>query len=247
MVTLDLNTWLTIVFGFVGVISLTLFLVFRERKGLHYAVIDDTIIEKVPKLLENVVILYDTNAVSSVAVTKMAIWNGGNRALDNRVLETTDPLRIATPRGAERLDASILGVTRDVFNIRFQEFDEQLLFKFDFLSPGHGCIIQVIHTSPDEETGLSLEGYLKGVKIRRRTNIGAGDSEQLSFVNRRWTNVKRFLILLFGLVYPAFFTIIFLTFTTWQLALAAVLTWSLWCYAVWGAWPKFPRRLRAIS
>ena len=102
--------------------------------------------------------------VPKVTLTKVAIWNSGNTTLSAADIVGADPLRIVLSAGSRVLEAALLVRTRDVnaltLNTR-RHIDNELECRFDYLDPGDGAVIQLIHTGT---TNVHVVGTLRGVR-----------------------------------------------------------------------------------
>jgi hypothetical protein len=81
----------------------------------------------------------------------------------------SDPLRIIVSEGSSILDTAVLNRTRlanDVSCALRPDSGNEIECRFDYLDPGDGALIQLIHTGTDKvQVSGSLRGLPKGVLI----------------------------------------------------------------------------------
>jgi hypothetical protein len=110
--------------------------------------------------------LFKGHKVPNVTLSRVAIWNIGNTTLKGDQITTSDPLRIVTSNGSVILETTIRACTRKVndfsCSLRFGVSNE-VECRFDYLDPGDGALIQLIHTG--NET-VSVTGTLRGMPKR---------------------------------------------------------------------------------
>jgi hypothetical protein len=134
----------------------------RERVQLLYRFVDTELVETKSDPTDPIQILFEDRPVPRVNKTVLYVWNAGRKTGEGSNVLARDPLRIAIPGDGHVLRARVLEVTRDVNNVTVQvPSDNQATIAFDFLDPGDGAAIEVIHTGAADER--RLEGTLKGI------------------------------------------------------------------------------------
>lgn len=116
------------------------------------------------RLAEEVAISYKGESVPRLAVATVYLWNAGNETLHGAALIPLDPVR-ATVQGEGRiLNAQIERNPRPACNaqVRVDDSLNSVSVAFDFLDPGDGFSVRVLHTGAKAQ--VRIDGSLKGVK-----------------------------------------------------------------------------------
>lgn len=148
----------------------------KERKRIGYVLRTNSIVRGGDGHIENLSITYNGSEVDSVLITKIAIWNSGNRVLSPGDFAALDPLAIGF--GTNRLlDSQLLCESEDNNQIQINNSrKDDLCISFDYIEPGQGAVIQLIHTGQSEE--ISIRGKIKGGVISQwqGDNVGGAIS-----------------------------------------------------------------------
>lgn len=139
----------------VGVIGLVLYL--KSRIGARPMCLMKTLrlLGKIEQQLPpEVQILYQGGSVPRLSLTHVYIWNGGRETILGSQIVQDDTLRCVFPQtnlGDHRiLKANVASVTRLVNKFTVQihpEKKNEAILSFDFLDPGDGARIDLLHTS----------------------------------------------------------------------------------------------------
>ena len=127
------------------------------------------------------------------------IWNAGKKTVRSADIVAHDPLQFHFC--GEVLNVRIRKVTREVIRITADtpgEMQETVRCGFEFLDPGDGCVLEVLHTGSDEVpkcTGTII-GFPKGLQYWGRAWASSGSSRRERRVNRTFA----VLMLILGLV-----------------------------------------------
>jgi hypothetical protein len=180
------QNWLSTTVGLIGLIvgSIGIFLAFSFRprprlaaqvNSLELVGVDDAVL---PNEIE---FLYRGKKVPKVTLSRIAIWNIGNTTLRGDQIVESDPLRVVMAEGSNLLEVGILNRTREVNGFStFPRSDRlnEFVCTYDYLDPGDGALIQVIHTgTADVEFAGTIRGIQKPVlnftflNKRRRTHF----------------------------------------------------------------------------
>jgi hypothetical protein len=162
------QNWIGSVVGVVGIIiGAILAYSFRTRSRL--AAKTNTLVLVGPNavLSNEIEFLFRGNKVPKVTLSRIAIWNIGNTTIKGEQIVNSDPLRIIVSEGSSILDTTILNRTRlanDVSCALRKNTENEVEYRFDYLDPGDGALIQLIHTGTDKvQVSGSLRGLPKGV------------------------------------------------------------------------------------
>lgn len=107
-------------------------------------------------------IRFSGTVVPRITASTIVIWNCGDRTIRGSDLVDGDPLRVDLTEGGIILKHAILRQTRSVnaWNIT-QPSPNRIALTFDFLDPGDGITIEVIHSQP--ASSLDLLGTIRGI------------------------------------------------------------------------------------
>ena len=159
----DPGTAIGLGLGLLG-IALTVFLYFRakERPRPVFATLSHSLLHgDAPGLPRSVEILYGGRPVPALVKAYVAIWNDGRRTLDGADIASADPLRIDFEDETEVLRVRLVQRTREVNCVTCEPKDSTLYLAFDFLDPGDGALIEILHTSA--RATPKVMGTIKGV------------------------------------------------------------------------------------
>ncbi len=99
-------------------------------------------------LPDEVVVTYKGISVSRLAKTMMVLWNNGTEVVDRKDIVDSDPVLIIFTEEVRILSYSVIKRTRDVNGLSLSRFDgvgNILKVDFDYLDPGDGFLIEVLH------------------------------------------------------------------------------------------------------
>jgi hypothetical protein len=165
------------VFGLLGVIigliGILLYLKSRVRgKPTCFMRCIRLIGEQEQALPEEVKIVFNKVPVPRVSITTAYFWNDGRETIYGKQIVDSDPLRFEFEAPAEILKVHIRSCTREVNKIGVEPYFENFDFQsarlgFDYLDPGDGARIEILHTSTEKYPRLkgSLRGLPRGIKL----------------------------------------------------------------------------------
>jgi hypothetical protein len=164
------QNWIGTLIGIVGiVIGVILAYSFKPRSRLAAQTNTLGLLGPNAVLPTEIEFLFRGAKVSNVAMSRIAIWNIGNTTIKGDQMVSSDPLRIVTSKGSSILEVTIRHCTRQVNGVSCvlrEGTTNDVECRFDYLDPGDGALIQLIHTGSDDVTVLgTLRGVPKGVLI----------------------------------------------------------------------------------
>lgn len=162
------QNWIGSLVGVVGIIiGAILAYSFRSRSRLAAQTNTLDLVGPNAVLSNEIEFLFRGNNVPKVTLTRVAIWNIGNTTIKGDQIVDSDPLRIIVSEGSSILDTAVLNRTRpanDVSCALRPDSENEIECRFDYLDPGDGALIQLIHTGTDKvQVSGSLRGLPKGV------------------------------------------------------------------------------------
>ena len=100
----------------------------------------------------------------NVTVTKILIWNNGNQRLNKEEITRNNPITISIDEKYKILDILVIKVSNKNSEFDFQSIStSSYVLHFEYMNPMQGCVIQVVHTAPNEDS-ISLHCELKNGK-----------------------------------------------------------------------------------
>ena len=143
--------WIGSLIGLIGLIAAILFYrTSRINARLCFQVQALRLIGREYQALpDEIEILYKGNKVDRLTKVNIVIWNSGKATLDGNNLIKEDPVRFEVNKDERILSANVLKTTRKY--IDFKAFvntkaENQLLCSFEYLDPGDGAVIELLHT-----------------------------------------------------------------------------------------------------
>jgi hypothetical protein len=109
-------------------------------------------------------IFYKGSSITRVTRTQIVFWNSGKSLLQGNDVVKEDPLRFVFEASGLILNAAVVKMTRPTnkFTVNLHpERSNELVCGFDYLDPGDGATIEVLHTA---ENGFpNCHGTIRGV------------------------------------------------------------------------------------
>lgn len=166
--------WIGTTVGVIGVlIGAILAYAFKPRSRLAAQTNTLELVGPNSVLPNEIEFLFRGDKVSNVTLSRVAIWNTGNTTVRGAQIVESDPLRIAVSNGAHILETTVLRRTREVNDVSCvlrQDTGSAAEFRFDYLDPGDGALVQLIHTGNAEIRVIgSIRGIRAGVRVLTTT------------------------------------------------------------------------------
>lgn len=167
-----MSDWVGVGVGVLGVL-LGIILYYRSKERPRLAIFSHgmNVVGAASDALGDVEVRFRGTPVPRVSSTSVILWNAGNATLDAKDAVERDPLRIEVPAGASILRAVVAKETRSVLAATVAQPDEapELAFvDFDFLDPGDGIRVELLHTAPwsNVEVRGTYKGAPEGIRDR---------------------------------------------------------------------------------
>ena len=133
--------------------------------SLSYQTRSLKIIEKSKQILpKEIKIFFGDKIVTYLAKTDIIVWNSGKTTLRGNDIVHEDLLRLEFDKEEEVLQSYIMKITRDVNKFTSEirsDFPNIVDCNFDFLDPGDGAVIEILHT--DKELYPAIRGTIRGL------------------------------------------------------------------------------------
>ncbi len=165
--------------------------------------------KKEQELPEEVEITFNGHAVPRLTSTQCFFWNAGKSSISGGDIVPGDPLRLEFDEGNEIVKARIVRTTRSVNNIQVDSPPKahRALITFDFLDPGDGALLELLHTSALRfpKVAGTIKGIPRGlVDVAGRSRIQVLDKVAARFPFRRGFFIGMFIfgiaMLVFSLI-----------------------------------------------
>lgn len=153
--------------GIAGII-IALSLYWRSQIGgvIAYQRDGDIIVGDTDEPFDPIEISFEKRQVPRVSGSEVIIWNRGKRTIRGNDIVTEDPLRIEFPADTRALRVSLIKTSRDVnkFVAGLNSDAPHIVnIHFDYLDPGDGAYIRVLHTGSDYLA--PIKGTIRAVPI----------------------------------------------------------------------------------
>ena len=176
------DNWLTLTVAVLGLLASYFF--YRRsvtKNQLAFQRESTTIIGTDSALPSDIEILFKGSKVPLVTKSLVAIWNRGNATVSGNQIVEKDALRIELMNTATVLDFNMTLCTREVnaFELAASKNRDFISCEFDFLDPGDGAVITVLHTGTDVKVVGTIRSMPKGL-----LDLGRLEEEE---PRSRWT------------------------------------------------------------
>lgn len=168
------TTWITII-SLVGVVGTLIALILqikdKKKKAIFYTLSTTVLVDNEVSKIEGIKILFNDEPVSTVVISGIKLWNGGNEILEENSFYPEHKLKIQVPEKEKILAATVIEETEDTCNVKVQLSEQktnEAELSFYCLEPRQGATINVYHTSA-EEGSINIDGKIKGGKIANKT------------------------------------------------------------------------------
>lgn len=105
---------------------------------------------------------FDGQSVERLSKTTIVLWNAGTEALRGEDIVNADPVRFSISAG-RLLNHRVVKTTADATDIRLADctVDNELELRYDYLNPGDGAVVELIHNG----TTATVTGKAKGLTV----------------------------------------------------------------------------------
>jgi hypothetical protein len=162
--------WFSLLVGtIVGLLGIWLGYIFYKRSRqvsrLRYLLGDAPIIEPAPTDYgDGLEVRFDGNIVERVTRTSFGLWNDGTTTIVGSDIVEADPLRLELRGNGEMFRVTVEGATRTVNGAWVcLAATDQATLGFDYLDPGDGFRIQVLHSG--ELRTIEIKGTVRGIPM----------------------------------------------------------------------------------
>ena len=162
----------------------------KERKEFAYVKNTNILIENKKRIFDKLNIMYGSEQINDLSVTKFIIWNNGNRVLNKDDIVSENELSIYVTDNNKILDYMILEKTEDTNKFEILSLDSKRInIFFDYVNVNDGVVVQVIHTGSnlDIHIDVKIKGgkSIKEIINKRRFFLDNIDKK----IRRRWLKI----------------------------------------------------------
>ena len=159
----------------------------KEKKEFSYSLKTNHLIRKKKSKFEKLHVAYEGQEIENLCISKFAIWNSGNRTLNDVDMVETKELTIYTLNESKILDYELVLSSEKTNNFSIQRIDEHTIkIFFKYVDKKDGIIVQVIHTGYEED--IQIDCKIKGGKPIKNT-----ENEMVSKTIKNISNRMHFL------------------------------------------------------
>jgi len=162
----------------------------RERPDIRHLTDFDVVISPEDALLNRGLSMkFGGHSINTVSRTIFAIWNQKGSTVLGTDVVPSDRLRLQLEPKDSVLRARLISFSRTQIKaalVTNPDKNNQVVVDFDFLDPGDGMIVEVLHEGPKRP---SIEGTIRGARL---TSNGSGDltAKKLDFMTETSRKVK---------------------------------------------------------
>lgn len=199
------TTWITLIslLGvLITVIALILQIKDKKRRAIYYTITSTVLVDDEVSQINGIKILFQDKEVSTVVISTIKLWNGGNEILEESDFYPEHELKIIVPQNEEILAAAVIEETDDTCKVKVVIHNHkvnEVFVSFYCLEPQQGASINVYHTNVNEKE-TELIGKIKDGKVSNKTiEVGMEDGEmcistsnhKIYFGNNPFSNVSQ--------------------------------------------------------
>ncbi|MEU6429768.1 hypothetical protein ABZ860_28080 [Microbispora sp. NPDC046973] len=145
----------------------------RQKPDVAYAVDFTVLIRPFGDLLDRgLKLTFDDRDIRRVSRTRFAVWNRRGDTVRGSDIVESDPFRIELTEGDEILQARIVSRSRKQIGaelgLDYSREKEAVSIGFDFLDPGDGVIIEIVHQGTQAP---KVAGTIRGATVAKVQDI----------------------------------------------------------------------------
>lgn len=177
------TTWITLI-SLLGVLITVIALILqirdKKRRAIYYTITSTILVADEVSQINGIKILFQDKEISTVAISTIKLWNGGNEILEESDFYPEHELKIVVPQNEKILAAAVIEETDDTCKVKIvapNRKENETVVSFYCLEPQQGATINVYHTNVNERE-TELAGKLKGGKVTNKSiEVGMEDGE----------------------------------------------------------------------
>lgn len=168
LLSFEINLWTAVTFVLGIVVTILYHRKGQNKISLSYV---NSVVRlvggKSPEFPDDITLYFQNIKVETVSKNLLKIWNSGNKIINQEDVVESDSLRVKIEGDGKLLKSKILKSSREQSNFFIEEIhsDNIAKIKFDYIEPGEGCMLEILHTS---EEPVKVECTIKGMKAGLR-------------------------------------------------------------------------------
>ena len=188
------SIFLTLLFG---ILTIFFYLKSRNKKSIVFYSRTINLINDDTEKFDSVEITYQGEKINKLALTQISFWNPGNSVLESSDIAPRNPLKIVASEDSLMYEIEVVSTTHDAQNIMLSPLpiengkhsQNEMYLNFDFIEPGGGGVVQVLHTGSDKS--LNIIGIVKGSgKTKHVVDYIDMLDPKLDFI-KKWSRKRR--------------------------------------------------------
>ncbi|MDR0515955.1 MAG: hypothetical protein LBH25_02815 [Fibromonadaceae bacterium] len=169
------NPWLNIVFIALTLLGILLTLKSKKSKKPIYRIKSINLVKDSIDKIKCVNISHNGEKINNLSVSKIAIWNAGEKAVRNKDVPEKGKFRIEIDDGYKILECELLHQINDANDFKLIKISDNIFhIDFDYFNHNEGIVVLVYHTAITEKS-LNVKGSFIDAK-----NIIRDDSAKKS-------------------------------------------------------------------
>jgi hypothetical protein len=122
--------------------------------------------------IETVNILYGTNKIDNLSISKIAFWNDGRETINSTDIASLAPICVVISSEYEILDAEIIFQKNVANNFQISISDDRksVNVNFEYFDFEEGIVLQIAHTG-NSSNEIDITGTVKSVKKIKRKEL----------------------------------------------------------------------------
>lgn len=147
---------LGVIIGLIGIIiSIVLYFLGIRKAKLRYIRSDLELISTDFNQIKGLEIKYSNEKTDNASISKIAIWNKGNKTLRSLSMAKKDPLRIYTTKGKKILSYNLMTESKNVNDVKLKLINNILYIYFEYFDKKDGCVIKILHDGTENDIKIA--------------------------------------------------------------------------------------------
>jgi len=157
------NPIVTIISLALAVLGIVLTIKSKQKLEFSWAANTNLIVENKKSLIDGFEMLFNGVPVDDLSVTKIAIWNSGNKEIVNTQMYSDNKLRIVGDDTVNILQSAIVANANEDSKFETNQKENVINIDFECAEKKDGIVVQIIHSGNAE--GLQVYGKIHGGRI----------------------------------------------------------------------------------
>ena len=158
-----------------------------RKKELSVAKSSIQVVRQGVNCIKKFTMQFDGKSIDDLSITRLAIWNSGNKTIKAEDIASSAPLCIRAKNSATILDAEIIEMVDKTNNYLLSNVSSDIVrIEFEYTEPQDGVVLQVLHTGERDDlfVDCKIKGG-KGIKQRGKKNGPKSEKQKQKRRNRK--------------------------------------------------------------